>query len=101
MKKNIPDKEIKKIVKGWLLKLKEAHERGYSITSGYQMECPSCKSDTIYFDGTKKIWCCSNPSCKFIFPKHLMPPKLKEIEEHFQRERIKEVGEYIKMFLNS
>ena len=100
MRKKVSEKKIKSSVKKWLLTLQQAYSQGYSIVN-YQMNCPSCESETIHFNETKKIWCCSNPSCRFVFPGHLTPPKLAQIEEYFRHKERERVEKYIENILNS
>ena len=101
MKKAIPgDKKIKIIVKDWILKLGKIHEQGYSIDGDYQMRCPSCGHDTITFHSSR-VWRCTNPDCRYIFPEHLMPPTTKQLEEYFRRIEREKAEQKIEMYLSS
>jgi len=101
MKRKVTDKDMKRCLKKWLLKLQRVYNQGYSINTDCAITCPSCGHDTVSFNQFKKGWCCSNPTCKFVFPERLTPPSLVQIQEYFRRQERDRVEKQIDSILNS
>ena len=91
-------KEIIRVVKEWMERMRKASETKHFLTSDHDMNCPQCgdfRGISFYHD---QGWMCRKRDCSFVFPKELVPPTPDEFEDYL---KCREFEEKINMFLKS
>ncbi len=96
-------KVIKEVIKKYLKKMVEEFEDYGNCPSKPTtslIDCPECGHLSIKFDeqAIEQKWKCGG--CFFAFPKNLIPPSPKEIEDFLKRKKVREERKRTDKFMN-